>query len=591
MAGPTSLAAAATLLTGGWKWPRKAAIALVAAAGGVLAGWTAAHAEPSDEGDGEWPVYTVEDVAKRNGPKGSGPIWVTYKDGVYDITEFVEAHPGGVEKIMMSAGGAIDPFWALYAQHKTESVLEVLSGFRIGTLYRDPAQAAAAAAAAAFDPYGNDPARHPALVVRKHKPFNAEVPTGLLVDHYVTPTALWYVRHHHPVPDIDPDAYELEVVVENPAAVVEGEGGGAEAPPFVVARISLADLKRRFPKHTTTTTMQCGGNRRDEFNKVAKTQGLLWSNGAISTATWGGVRVRDVLRAVGVASTDDALARGLRHVHFVGADEPYDASVEVAKAVDLDGDVLLAYEMNGQPLEREHGAPLRAIVPGHIAARNVKWVKRVVASAEEAHSSWQRGVAYKSLGPTVKNFQGIDLSRFPSIQELPVQSAICVPRPDGTSAVIVGEDDEIEVKGYAWSGGGRGVQRVEVSIDGGCTFTTAELKRGSDQPHGKAWAWTLWEATIPLPDSFKEYARRYAKPLDATAMVAKTRSAVAAATPGSGPVRTPLALEIVCKATDTACNSQPETVDGIWNLRGILNNAWHRVTVQVCMPNDDEDDE
>ena len=623
--------------------PRRWRSAAAGAAGAALAGSlgfgafvladgkdAADAAAPRDQrrqGGGEWPAYTVDEVAQHKG-EGGGPIWVTYRDGVYDITRFVEAHPGGAEKIMMAAGGAIDPFWALYQQHNDAKVLAVLKGLRCGTLRRDAAQQraadAAAAARAASDPYGNEPARHPALVVLKHKPFNAEVPPGLLVDHYVTPTALWYVRHHHPVPDIDPAAFALEVVIENPAAAKaaaaaaaaaeaggsgqqpdgpaaggEGESGdesaegaGAAPPPFLVVRIPLADLKGRFPKHTVTATMQCGGNRRGELNEVASTQGLLWSNGAISTATWGGVRVRDVLRAVGVDGPDAARARGLRHVQFIGWDEPYDASVPVAKAVGADGDVLLAYEMNGQPLSREHGAPLRAIVPGHIGARNVKWVKRVVASAEEAHSSWQRGVAYKFLGPTVKSFQGLDLTHVPSVQELPIQSAICVPRTDGTSAVVIGEDDEIEVKGYAWAGGGRGVQRVEVSIDGGRTFTTASLQQGRDQPPGKAWAWTLWEATIPLPDTFRAYARLNAEPLGgADAALRRTQSAQAKAAPGSGPVRTPLTLEIVCKATDTSCNSQPESLEGIWNLRGILNNAWHRVTVQVCVPGHDEDED
>ena len=120
----------------------------------------------------------------------------------------------------------------------------------------------------------------------------------------------------------------------------------------------------------------------------------------------------------------------------------------------------------------------------------------------------------------------------------------------------------------------------------------ATLAQGRDQPPGKAWAWTLWEATIPLPCSFREYAAARATPMDAVdAALRRTRAAQAKAAPGSGPVRTPLTLEIVCKATDTSCNSQPESLEGIWNLRGILNNAWHRVTVQVCVPGEDEDDE
>jgi sulfite oxidase len=71
------------------------------------------------------------------------------------------------------------------------------------------------------------------------------------------------------------------------------------------------------------------------------------------------------------------------------------SSIPIHKALDIFGDVLLAYEMNGEPLPPEHGGPLRVVVPGHVGVRNVKWVYHVIASAEEAQGPWQRGIAYK----------------------------------------------------------------------------------------------------------------------------------------------------------------------------------------------------
>ena len=108
-------------------------------------------------------------------------------------------------------------------------------------------------------------------------------------------------------------------------------------------------------------------------------------------------------------------------------------------------------------------------------------------------------------------------------------------------------------EGFAWSGGGRNIVRVDVSADGGNTWHTAELGAGSDQPYMKAWAWTLWSAEVPIPAASER-----------------------------GPDNS---FELVCKAVDVAYNQQPERTDSVWNLRGILNNAWHRVQAVVVEEN------
>ena len=202
------------------------------------------------------------------------------------------------------------------------------------------------------DPYQHEPKRSPALRVHTQRSFNAEPPKHLLGSDWITPTELFYVRHHHPVPVLDePEDYRLEVT---------GQGCN------VKLSLSLEDLRRLFVKNTVVVTTQCAGNRREGLNQLEATQGLNWGCGAISTAEWGGVWLRDVLKLAGLEDMDDAANAGALHVQFSGIDEPYDASIPIDKAIAKNGDVLLAYEMNGKNLPREHGFPLRVVVPGNM---------------------------------------------------------------------------------------------------------------------------------------------------------------------------------------------------------------------------------
>ncbi|GAX86517.1 hypothetical protein CEUSTIGMA_g13924.t1, partial [Chlamydomonas eustigma] len=202
---------------------------------------------------------------------------------------------------------------------------------------------------------------------------------------------------------------------------------------------------------------------------------------------------------------------------------------------------LLAWEMNGQPLTRDHGFPLRAVVPGIIGARNVKWLSTVVASAEESDSFWQKK-DYKPFSPGV-DWDNVDWDSAAAIQEAPITSAVCEPEP---GSEIYLSDGEITTKGYAWSGGGRDVIRVDVSADGGKTWHVAKLQKLNQRP-GRAWAWSIWEATLPLPEGVKVGDK----------------------------------VELVCRAVDDNCCAQPDGVEGLWNMRGVLNNAWHRLHLTV----------
>jgi len=454
-------------------------------------------------------------------------IWCTYKDAVYDITEFIRDHPGG-DRIMLAAGKAIDPFWRVYQMHESRgNALKILAPMKIGQI--DPADLAKQKPLDDKDPYAQDPieSRHPALIFHSNKPCNAELPQNLILDSWITPNSLWFIRHHHPVPHIDGTKYNLKV-----------EGVGTKS-----LIIDLEDVRTRFVPHEVTTTIQCGGNRREEFNHVSQTSGISWGSGAMSTATFKGALLRDILTYTGLMTPASAEKEGVKHVIFEGMDD-MQASIPIEKALSVYGDVLLAYEMNGETLPIEHGFPLRIVVPGTVGVRNVKWVKTIRTSSEEAVGTWQRGISYKGLAPnikSVKDFTQEDLDRIQSVQEQPVTSLILEPKENSMQ-----EFDDIPVRGLAWSGGGRGIVRVDVSADGGKTWHTAELKDGSEQHPTKAWAWTFWECDLPKPKGLKDGDQ----------------------------------IEVVAKATDVSYNTQPESIEHIWNFRGINNNSWPRVHVK-----------
>lgn len=464
------------------------------------------------------PEYTLDDVSKHSTLEDR--VWVSYRHGVYDITDFIAKHPGG-DKILLGAGGSVEPFWTLYAVHKHPYVLDMFEKYRIGNLAPDDV---GESMKNMDDPYGNEPRRHAALKPSSKKPFNAEPPLRLLVDSLVTPNELFYVRNHLPVPDIDASTYELEVCDEKS----EKENV-----------LTLKDLKK-YPKHSITATIMCAGNRRSEMTKVKGVKGLSWGQAAIGNANWSGARLCDVLKDLGIedGKTD------ARHVQFEGLDTdpasmPYGASIPIEKALDPHGDVILAYEMNGEPIPRDHGYPVRVIVPGVVGARNVKWLGRIVVSKNESDAHWQQN-DYKGFAPNV-DWDTVDFKKSPAIQELPVISAICEPS-EGESVKV--KNGKVKVKGYAWSGGGRKIVRVDVSSDGGKNWQAADVLESDEARHPWAWGWTIWSAEVPIP-------------------------------------RGELEAQLCVKAVDSQYNTQPENFENIWNLRGVLANAYHRVNVKL----------
>ena len=131
----------------------------------------------------------------------------------------------------------------------------------------------------------------------------------------------------------------------------------------------------------------------------------MWLLGAIGNAQWSGASLRAVLSDAGVpADARTARRQGLRHIHFEGLDtdeagKPYEVSVPSSTVLSDQTDAILAYEMNGQPLPRDHGWPIRVIVPGVVGARQVKWLGAVRMRTSENQSHWQQR-DYKSFSPS-----------------------------------------------------------------------------------------------------------------------------------------------------------------------------------------------
>lgn len=356
------------------------------------------------------------------------------------------------------------------------------------------------------DPFG----KLPGFLVRQSSPYNGGPAPERVIRDFETPNELFFVRNHGDVPAVDPETYRLTVdgLVRRPLSLT-------------------LDEIRHFPKATVTATLQCAGNRRLEMMAVEPIpHELPWGTEAISNAVWGGVPLRDLLAAAEPRSR-------ARHAAFTGLDETerhghrfrFGGSIPLGKA--LGPEVLLAYEMNGEPLPAVHGAPLRVVVPGYIGARSVKWLTAITLQ-EAPSDNYFQSKAYR-LFPSAMRPETVEYDQGMMLGDFPVSSVICAPREGETLAA-----GTVTVRGWAFAGGGRTVERVDVSTDGGRTWTVASLRESGP------WTWRLWEAALDLPAG---------------------------------------SHELICRAWDSAAHTQPEHSAQVWNFKGYVNNAWHRVRV------------
>ncbi|HLM38542.1 MAG TPA: sulfite oxidase [Microvirga sp.] len=347
-------------------------------------------------------------------------------------------------------------------------------------------------------------------------PLVAETPEELLDDE-TTPVSRFFVRNNGlmPEPAGDPEGWSF---------TVDGE---VERP----LRLTLAELKRRFSPRTLRMVLECGGNGRSFL--TPKAEGNPWTNGGVGCAEWTGVSLGDVLREAGLKSSARFTAHFGADPDKTGSHERQAMSRGVPVEKALEEHTLLVWAMNGEPLPFLHGGPLRLVVPGWPGSLSQKWLTRIWLRDREHDGPGMTGLSYRmpvTPLPPGSDGRGVETR---ILESMPVRSIVSSPAaghryPSGTR--------EIPVRGAAWAGDD-GVARVDLSADGGATWTAAALK-----PPRNRYDWVRWEAAIPLSgDGF---------------------------------------YEIFARATDSKGRAQPFHA-AHWNPNGYGCNVMHRVAVTV----------
>ena len=352
------------------------------------------------------------------------------------------------------------------------------------------------------------------LTLLNDRPVNAETPAHLL-DDAITPNARHFVRNNGIMPepeDTDPAKWELTIdgFVDNPMT------------------LTIADLKEQFEVHTMSLTLECGGNGRSFFDPPAR--GNQWTTGAIACSEWTGVLLKDVLNKAGVQSNAIYTAHFGADMHLSGDDTklPLSRGLPIKKAMEADN-VLIAFEMNGEPIPMLNGAPLRLVVPGWPASTAQKWLNRIELRDIVHDGAKMTGKSYRVPNRKVAAGEKVDKKDFVIIERMPVKSLVTFPE-NGAEIGL-----ETEVRGHAWSGD-RTIAKMEVSTDFGATWADAEL----DAPVNSG-AWQNWRANVTF-DAAGYY-------------------------------------EVWGRATDSEGVMQPFAID--WNPKGYLNNTMHRVGLRA----------
>ena len=346
-----------------------------------------------------------------------------------------------------------------------------------------------------------------ALTMINGQPFNAEAPPEAL-DTDITPTEFHYIRSNFPVPEHD-GRLELGGAVENPIT------------------LTLEDL-RAMPAIERVVTLECAGNGRLAMRPLPA--GEPWGDYAVSTARRKGALLHEVLeRAKPSETAVEVLFAGADHGSYIlnpvlkaiNADDlSFERSLTLVHAADPSAEILIAYEMNGEPLNPDHGAPFRLIVPHWYGVASVKWLKRIDVLTEPFSGEFQTG-HYIYQWPD-RPHEPVTLMR--------VRARITDPAPGTT--VNAGT---YTVRGKAWSGTGP-IAQVDVSLTGEGEWHPAQL-----EPPKGPYQWQDWRFEWKADDIGRQTLR--------------------------------------ARATDAAGNVQPEVPP--WNRLGYGNNAIEVVHVEV----------
>jgi len=287
------------------------------------------------------------------------------------------------------------------------------------------------------------------LILRSDSPADFETPVNLLDTAWLTPNDLHYVRSHLATPSVDPNTFAL---------TIEGE---VNQP----LKLTLKDL-HAFREMSQIVTLECSGNGRVFSDPPVP--GLQWEKGAVGTARWTGVSLREVLNKAGVKSTGN-------HIAMNGADVPMGSVPDFIRSIPIEkamhSDTLLAYRMNGEEIPVHHGFPLRLIVPGWEAAASTKWLVNIRVTEEEFDGHFMRN-AYRIPNRHVTPGSGVDPADMIPYTTLDVKSIFTYPL-DGTT-VRAGYNNSVELRGFAWAGEAD-VVRVDISTDFGRTWVAAAL--------------------------------------------------------------------------------------------------------------------
>eukprot|EP00927_Polykrikos_kofoidii_P019518 TRINITY_DN19131_c0_g1_i1.p1 TRINITY_DN19131_c0_g1~~TRINITY_DN19131_c0_g1_i1.p1 ORF type:complete len:596 (-),score=57.83 TRINITY_DN19131_c0_g1_i1:54-1841(-) len=482
--------------------------------------------------------YTRAQVQLHDGSNEDGSIWVTYKDGVYDVTHYVKEHPGG-KFLLQAAGGPVDGWWRYWGQHHiSKKVSDALERLRIGQLEdheeeEDLEQIGEGVWEDEQTAVGRATSRRTSSVISE-MPYQSETCNSHLCADFITPQEKLYVRNHAPVPSVDSADEHIMTFASGEDEVLE---------------LSLRELKERFSCKQITSTLQCTGNRAADniVQNGFKSSGFTGADsehigcGMLGNASWRGPRLNEVLLSVlpelNRMSTSDI---GDLHVRFEGLDGYY-TSIPLALALDPKADCLLAVGVNGEDLSPDHGFPVRALLPGIAGARSVKWLSKI-SIVKGDDSPWTASFYLANSEYSARS----------PIYRLPMNSLVLSPEP---GSWLDAKTEWLSVKGVAYPGGTqRRITKVEVSADRGqnwqiarCLFSELPV----DDAEGAPKSWVRFETSVKLP-------------------------AVGTGAMGSGRCAGAPLTEIWCRAYDDDGNVQPARGEA---HGGYQYNGYHRVPI------------